>query len=264
MIEKTEYHKLKSQSDFKTNSNITVTHKFPERSENHENNENPKKEQSVKAFILDLDGTLVDSMDIWRKIDRQFFKEQDLCVPWDIINQIKKMSVREWSEFFATEYQISLSPDQIKYRIEEIACDYYNTEVKPKPHMIEFLNFLDQHNIPYGIATAGYASATKTILNKYGVLERVKFILSGEEDTNCKNTPEIYQKGCKILKSTPETTCVVEDSLHCIQSAKKGGFHTIAVYDSYTSVWEWQESKKISDLYVKDLNEIIEHFSRFS
>ncbi|MDE6730609.1 MAG: HAD family phosphatase, partial [Oscillospiraceae bacterium] len=232
MIEKTEYHKPRSQGDFKTNSNITVTHQIQECSENNENHE---QEQSVKAFILDLDGTLVDSMDVWRKIDRQFFKEQDLCVPGNIVNQIKKMSIREWAEFFTTEYQISLSPDQIIYRIEEIACDYYNTEVKPKPHMIEFLDFLDQHNIPYGIATAGYASVAKTILNKYGLLGRVKFILTGEDVPSCKNTPEIYRKGCKILGSTSETTCVVEDSLHCIQSAKKGGFQTIAVYDSYTS-----------------------------
>lgn len=254
MIEKTDHiYKTKSQSNFETNPNITITHRIPESSEN---------DKSVNAFILDLDGTLFDSMGTWQEIDRQFFKEQGMKLPGNVANQINKMSIAEWAEFFTTEYHISLSPKQIIYRIEEIACDYYNTKVNPKPHMMEFLNFLDRCGIPYGIATAGYVSAANTILNRYGLRERVKFILTGEDVPSCKKTPEIYLKGCKILGSSPETTCVVEDSLHCIQSAKKGGFLTVAVRDPYTSVWDWQEMQKISDFSVKDLSEIINHFSR--
>lgn len=254
MIEKTDpiYH-TRSQNDFETNPNIVPTHRIPESSE---------KNKSVTAFILDLDGTLFDSLGAWQEIDRQFFREQGMSVPENIVNQINKMSIAEWAKFFTTEYHIPLSANQIIYQIENLACNYYNEKVSPKPHMMEFLNFLDRCGIPYGIATAGYASVAKMILNRYGILNRVKFILTGEDVPSCKKTPEIYLKGCKILESTPETTCVVEDSLHCIQSAKEGGFLTVAVHDSHTSVWEWQEMQKISDLSVKNLLEIIDHFTR--
>lgn len=216
--------------------------------------------RSTKAFILDLDGTLFDSVGVWQEIDRQFFREQGMEVPEGVAEKVSQMSIQEWAEFFTTEYHIALSPKQIIYRIEEIACDYYNRKVEMKPYLMEFLDFLDQWHVPYGIATAGYASATRTVLNRYGLLERVQFILTGKDVPSCKRTPEIYLKACHQLGSLPEHTYVAEDSLHCIQSAKSGGFLTIAVHDSHTRPEDWHEMQRISDLAVTGLDGIIQHF----
>ena len=45
-----------------------------------------------RAAILDLDGTLIDSMSIWHEIDVQFFTENGLAVPEGISETVAKMS----------------------------------------------------------------------------------------------------------------------------------------------------------------------------
>ena len=49
---------------------------------------------NFKAAIFDLDGTIIDSMGIWEKIDIKFFEEINIPMPSDyikIINNISKL-----------------------------------------------------------------------------------------------------------------------------------------------------------------------------
>ena len=38
-----------------------------------------------KGAIFDLDGTLIDSMDVWEKIDLKFLQKRNITMPKDYI-----------------------------------------------------------------------------------------------------------------------------------------------------------------------------------
>ena len=59
--------------------------------------------------------------------------------------------------------------------------------------------------------------------------------------------------GAKRLGIAPEEALVVEDSLHCIKTARKAGFPTAAIYDEANAA-EWEDIKAFSDMCFKDLN----------
>lgn len=48
-----------------------------------------------EAAIFDLDGTLLDSMDVWRQIDIDFLGRRGFDVPADYIAAICSMSFRK-------------------------------------------------------------------------------------------------------------------------------------------------------------------------
>ena len=86
----------------------------------------------------------------------------------------------------------------------------------------------------------------------------MQFILTAEEVPSSKKTPEMFLKAAERLHSTPAETLVVEDSLHCIETAVQGGFPVIAVHDAAVPEEEQKKIQALANLYGRDLKELIE------
>jgi len=214
--------------------------------------------QNITGAILDMDGTLIDSMGIWHEIDKRFFAEHNLIPPKGISNQVNKMTMQEWADFFTREFDIGMTGEQVIQRIGEMCYEYYAEIIPLKPYVTEFLDFLDDNHIPYGIATATYRKSAEAVLKRLGILDRMQFVLTAEDVPSSKKTPEMFLKAIDLMQSTPEDTLVVEDSLHCIETAVKGGFPVIAVHDASVPLHEQRKIQELADLYGQNLHEIIE------
>jgi len=51
--------------------------------------------KEYKAYIFDLDGTLLDSMGVWEQIDVDFLAKRGIAVPPDYMDAVSPMSLRE-------------------------------------------------------------------------------------------------------------------------------------------------------------------------
>ncbi len=212
---------------------------------------------NIRAAVLDMDGTLIDSMGIWHQIDKDFFAEHNLVPPEGISNQVNKMTMQEWADFFTREFHIGMTGEQVIQRIGEMCYTYYAEKIPLKPYVTDFLDFLDSRNIRYGIATATYRKSAEAALKRLGILDRMQFILTAEEIPSSKKTPEMFLKAAERLGSSVKETLVVEDSLHCIQTAVSAGFPTIAVHDASVPPHEQTEIQKLVSLYGSDFKEIL-------
>ena len=73
--------------------------------------------ENRKAVIFDLDGTLVDSMWMWREIDIEFLSGKGIVIPEDIQDfqdELEGMGFTETAVFFKKRFRIPDSIEDIK------------------------------------------------------------------------------------------------------------------------------------------------------
>lgn len=209
-----------------------------------------------KGVIFDLDGTLLDSMHVWETVDKIFLQENNVPYSPEISEALKTMSLEESAQFFIDEFMLTHSREYVINRIEEIVYQQYAMNIPLKPYVTDFLNMLDTLNIPYCIATATYASLADKALNRLGILERFKFILTCSEVGENKTSPKVYIRAAEKLGLKPNETAVIEDALHCIETAKNAGFFVVGIKDD-SSRNDWNKIKSIADLTVLSFSDLL-------
>ena len=69
--------------------------------------------ENKKAVIFDLDGTLVDSMWIWREIDIRFLGKYGLEVPQGLNDKLEGYSFHETAVYFKEHFPLPLTIEEI-------------------------------------------------------------------------------------------------------------------------------------------------------
>ncbi|MCM1506813.1 MAG: HAD family phosphatase [Ruminococcus flavefaciens] len=214
----------------------------------------------IKGVIFDLDGTLIDSMNVWYDIDRAFLRENGVQnPPEDISDRVKKLTVDKSAELFIREFGLNLTVEYIIDRIEELVRHEYFYNIPLKSKVLETLDFLDRYSIPYGVATVTYRNLAEAVLKRLGIYDRIKFLLTSAEFPQGKKSPDMYLKCAEIMGFLPENVLVAEDSLHCIETAHGAGFITAGVYDSLSAVDRPEIERKANYYFIK-LNELTDIF----
>ena len=67
-----------------------------------------------KALLFDLDGTLVDSMWMWKRIDMEFLGTYGQECPPGLEREIEGMSFSETALYFKERFHLPLTLDEIK------------------------------------------------------------------------------------------------------------------------------------------------------
>jgi len=95
--------------------------------------------EDKEAIIFDLDGTLVDSMWMWKDIDMEFMAERGLEFPPNLQKDIEGMSFNETAMYFIENFDIKESVDELKVIWNDMAYYKYSHVVRPKPGAIAFI-----------------------------------------------------------------------------------------------------------------------------
>ena len=211
--------------------------------------------RNIKGIIFDLDGTLLDSMSVWENVDKMFLEENGIVPPKGISDIVKKMTIQDSAAYFKTRFGLKLSCEYIINRIEEIVSEQYKCIIPLKEGASKTVTLLRQKGYKMCVATATYNSLANSALKRLGLYNNFDFIITCSDAGAGKDKPDIFIQAAKKMKCSPFETAVIEDSLHCIETAVNAGFFTIGVYDKINEP-DWKEICLKSDVTVKNISEI--------
>lgn len=208
-----------------------------------------------KAVIFDLDGTLVDSMWMWKAIDVEYLGRFGIPVPETLQKDISGMSFSETAEYFKETFHIPDSLEEIKAAWNEMAMYKYTHEVPMKPGAREFLSRLKERGIRTGIATSNSKELARAVVEAQGIAELLDEIHTSCEVAKGKPAPDIYLLVAECLHVEPKDCLVFEDIPEGILAGKNAGMQVCAIEDAF-SLPMTEEKKKLADYYIVSYDEI--------
>lgn len=215
--------------------------------------------ENIKAVIFDLDGTLVDSMWMWKSIDVEYLGRKGIAVPEDIQafqEELEGMGFTETAVFFKNRFRIEDSLEEIKKTWILMAEEKYSKEVPLKPGVREFLEELKNRNISVGISSSNSRDLIVTVLKAHGIETYFDCITTCCEVPNSKPAPDVYLKTAEGLQVEPKDCLVFEDVPMGIMAGKNAGMQVCAVEDAYSKRQE-AEKRRLADYYIEDYYEVL-------
>lgn len=209
-----------------------------------------------KAAIFDLDGTLIDSMGVWEKIDVDFLTKRGLPVPETYTQEVCSKSFPEAAAYTIALFGLKESVEDVVADWNRMAVDEYSHRIRLKPHAKEYLLFLKEHGVRLGTATALPRALYEPVLKNNGVYGLFDAFASVGEVSRGKESPELYLLAAGRLGAAPADCAVFEDVLRGIRGIRAAGMRAFGVHDRYAEHEEAQ-IREMCERYVTDFAELM-------
>ena len=206
----------------------------------------------IKGAIFDVDGTLLDSMEIWEDVAIRYLKSIGVEAEPDLPEVMFTMSLPEGAAYVKEHYRLTRETDEIIQGVLDIIRKYYEETAPLKPGVTKILEELSRKRIPMTVATSNNKEEVEAAFKRLGIASYFSRIFTCEEVGAGKTQPDIYMKAAEYMGTRPEETVIFEDVLHAIRTAKKAGFLAVGLYDEASKA-DQEEIKKEADWYAKSM-----------
>ena len=209
---------------------------------------------NITGAIFDFDGTLFDSMHVWKGIRYKIFDIIGVELTKEDEEAFKGLFLKETIVLAKERFNLQESYEELLGKLFQYIKNRYLTETEPKNDIIEFLQKLKSKGVKIGIATATGEVALEAVLEKYGMLHYFSAIYSTYTVGASKTEPRVYDVVLNELGTDKNTTWVFEDALYAARTAKANGYNVVGIYDK--SEPEQEELKKTVDIYINNYCEL--------
>ena len=182
-----------------------------------------------RAFIFDMDGTLVDNMrfhgEAWQKMLAENGVETDVR-PF-LVNTAGKTNREIIPSFFADATEERLS--ELGLRKESIYRELFLPHRKVVAGATEFLTEAKSLGIKMAVATAAPVANMEFILDGLDLRKYFSAITTAADVSRGKPNPEIFLKSAEKLKIEPKNCLVFEDASNGFEAANRAGMKSVGI-----------------------------------
>jgi beta-phosphoglucomutase len=186
---------------------------------------------SAKAFLFDLNGTMIDDMEFhvkaWYGILNDGLKAN---LDWE---QVRQQMYGKNSELFVRVFgEGHLTQEEMEHWSMEKE-KHYQEKFFPHLKLIDgldaFLKTAKEKNIKLAIGSAAIPFNIDFVLDNLNIRHYFDAIVSANDVAVSKPDPETFTKGASLLSVNPENCIVFEDAPKGIEAAQNAGMKAVAI-----------------------------------
>jgi len=208
-----------------------------------------------KALIFDMDGVLIDSEPLHKKIEQDILKELGVNLPIEEHYKFASIGKEFWNIIEKCYgYNRKTTADELH---QEKASRYLKAltskPIKPIVGLLELVSYAKAKGLVLAVASSSSLYNINLVLKAIGFEKYFTLIVSGEQVARNKPFPDIYLKTAALLNLAPGECMVVEDSANGVKSAKGAGMFCIG----YRNLNSGIQDISPADVIVDSLSEAI-------
>jgi len=210
----------------------------------------------ASGFVLDCDGTLLDSMPAWDAVERWEIEliGRELTMPE--LEVIRSVPMAEACVILHEKYGLGDSPEWVNREVDARLQEFYATKVEPLPGVRAFVELMVGRGIPCSVVSSSPDRYLYAGFDHCGMTDLFAAIISTDAAGLSKQDPAIYHLACERMGSEVATTWGADDSLYAIHTMKAAGLRTIGAYDG-DSTGSFEDLQKHADVAIRSFEELL-------
>jgi beta-phosphoglucomutase len=183
----------------------------------------------MKAFIFDLNGTMINDMEYHTKAWQSLFNnELGGNFSWDEVKpQMYGKNPEVLVRMFGPDRFTLDEMNDLSYRKEEKYQEEFLPHLALLPGLMEFLEAAYQRGIPMAIGSAAIPFNIDFVLDNLNIRHYFKAIVSADDVVLSKPHPETFLKAAELLGASPSECLVFEDVPKGAEAATNAGMKAV-------------------------------------
>src|SRR5688572_22817338 len=184
---------------------------------------------SIKALILDIDGTLLLSNDAHARAFVEAGEELGVRSDFDTVRRlIGKGSDKLIPEAFGLDQESNLG-EQLDKRKGEIFRERYLPRLQPAPGTRALLRRLRDDNVNLTVATSAGKDDVDLLLDQAGVKDLIDATVSSDDVATSKPDPGVVRAAMQRTGEDEHEIIMLGDTPYDVEAATRAGIRIIAV-----------------------------------
>lgn len=212
-------------------------------------------EASSIGVVFDCDGTLLDSMDVWREVEDELAGRAGVALTAADTDELTTLTIPEVGAFFHDRFGLGASAEQVVAMIDELMLAYYRERASERPGALAFVRDLHARGVALSVASSSPQPYLRAGLERCGFAPYLQAVVSVDDVGASKREPAVYDRARELMGTPLETTWGFEDSGYAIRTLRSSGYRTVGIYDCDLA-GTYEELAALSDIAVRGFDEL--------
>ena len=200
----------------------------------------------LRAVIFDMDGVLIDTEPVWRRVEIEVFGALGVVLTEADCRQTMGVRIDEVvAQWYQRRPWAGPAVSEVVEQVLTGVVDHVRAEGRPMEGAVEAVRLVRACGLRSAVASSSPRALIAAVIEVLGIRDDVDVTCSAGDDARGKPAPDVYLRAATLLGVAPSSCLAIEDSVFGVMSARAAGMPCIVVPDAQTGADPRLESAQL-------------------